>query len=139
MVTAVTLRKLPPVDNARNTVFAVPMQFTSLFDVTVFDFTLEADTMPSDAGGGETQEVVFDITVPGVLLGDFVFIAPPIDVVDTSLVANVTASNVVTLQIENLTGSDSTAYDTATAGFIGLVLRFKPNVLEELILDTGIA
>ncbi len=139
MVTAVTLRKLPPADNARNTVIAKPYQFTSLFEVAVFQFTYEQDTMPSDAGGGETQEAVEEITVPGARMGDFVFITSPINVVDCSFVAYVTAANTVTLQVENLTGANSTAFDTATAGFTGLILRFKPNVLEELILDTGIA
>ena len=133
MVSAVTLVRLPAADELNNFVLAQPFQFTSLFDVAVFDFTLEADTMPSDGGGGETQEVVFDIAVPGVALGDFVFIAPALDVVDTSFVAYVSAANVITLQIQNLTGADSTAFDTATAGYIGLVLRFKRSVTDNLI------
>ncbi|KKM77742.1 hypothetical protein LCGC14_1366980 [marine sediment metagenome] len=111
---------------------ATPFQFSALFDVAVFSFTLEADTMPSDSGGGEAQEVVLSITVPGAALGDFVFISPAVDVVGTSFVAYVTAANTVTLQIENLTGTDSTAFDTATKGFVGLILRFKPNVIYDL-------
>jgi len=133
MVSAVTLVRLPAADELNNAVTAQPFQFTSLFDVAVFSFTLEADTMPSDSGGGEAQEVVLEITVPGVALGDFVHISPAVDVVDTSFVAYVSAANTVTLQIQNLTGSDSTAFDTATAGFIGLVLRFKRSVTDGLI------
>ncbi len=127
MTSAITAVKSP-----EDQEIATARQFTSLFDAGVFSFTLEADTMPSDSGGGETQEVVFAITVKGVALGDFVFISPAVDVVDTSIVAYVTAADEVTVQIENLTGSDSTAYDTATAGFLGLVLRFKPSALVDL-------
>ncbi len=133
MVSAVTLVRLPAADELNNSVLAQPFQFTSLFDCAVFSFTLEADTMPSDSGGGEAQEVVLDITVPGVALGDFVFISPGVDVVDTSFVAYVSAANTVTLQIQNLTGSDSTAFDTATSGFLGLILRFKRSVTDNLI------
>ena len=117
-----------PEDN----VIANPMQFTSLFNCAVFSFTLEADTMPADGGGGETQEVALELTVPGAALGDFIYIAPAVDVVGTSIVAYVTAANTITLQIENLTGADSTAFDTATKGFVGLILRFKPNVIYDL-------
>lgn len=127
MTSAITAVKAP-----EDQEIMTPYQFTSLFNVTVFSFTLEADTMPIDAGGGEAQEVVFDIAVPGVALGDFVMIAPGVDVGGASLVAYVTAAGTVTLQVENLTGADLTVFDTATAGFIGLVLRFKPNVLYDL-------
>jgi hypothetical protein len=127
MTSAITAVKVPE-DQA----IATPYQFTALFDAAVFSFTLEADTIPIDAGGGETQEAVFVITVPGVALGDFVFISPGVDVVDLSLVAYVTAADTVTLQIENLTGADGTPFDTATAGFLGLVLRIKANALVDL-------
>jgi len=127
MTSAITAVKAP-----EDQEIATPFQFSALFNAGVFTFTLEADSMPIDAGGGEAQEVTFDITVPGVALGDFVFISPAVDVVDTSLTASVSAADTVTLQIENLTGADSTAFDTATAGFIGLVLRLKPNALADL-------
>jgi len=127
MTSAITAVKLPE-DQA----IATPYQFSALFDAGVFSFTFEADTIPVDAGGGEAQEAAFEITVPGVALGDFVFISPAVDVVDMSLVAYVSAADTVTLQLENLTGADGTPFDAATAGFLGLVLRLKPNALVDL-------
>ena len=128
MVSAVTVIETPQ----DGTVVLENRSFTELFDTTIFSFTFEADSIPIDAGGGEAQEVTFDITVPGVELGDFVLISSILDVTDMDLVAYVSAINVVTLQLQNLTGADGTPFDTATAGYIGIVLRLKASVLDEL-------
>ena len=128
MVSAVTIIEIPQ----DGTAVLENISWTALFDSTIFSFTFEADSMPLDGGGGETQEATFDITVPGVALGDFVFIGSILDPTDVDLVAYVSAANIVTLQLQNLTGADATPYDTATAGYIGVVLRLKTNITDAL-------
>ena len=59
----------------------------------------------------DEAEAVQEITVTGASLGDFVDVSSSLDVVDVSLVAQVTAADTVTVQMFNLT---SGALDVGT-------------------------
>lgn len=52
------------------------------------------------------DEAVQEFTVTGAALGDFVEVSSSIDVVDLALVAQVTATNTVTVQLNNNTGGN---------------------------------
>lgn len=51
----------------------------------------------------DEAEVSLDITVTGAALGDYVEVSSSADVADLELQAQVTATNVVTVQLSNLT------------------------------------
>lgn len=50
------------------------------------------------------NEEAVDVTVPGAVLGDFVFVSIDVDVLDLELSAQVTAANTVTVSLSNNTG-----------------------------------
>ena len=112
--------------------------FRSFFEVIPFEFSLEIDTALSDSGGsGGAMEVIVTMTgvtgVVGAQLGDFVWVACETDVADLSLVAYVTAADVVTVQLQNLTGGDLTTFNPAGGLIVrGLVLRINPNIMTNL-------
>ena len=108
--------------------------FRSMFDILPFQFQFEIDTALSDASGtGAAMEVAVQFTLPGVALGDFVFVTPRIDPADLSFVAYATAANTITVQIENLTGADLATF-ALNGGqvFSGFVLRLKSVVFDTL-------
>lgn len=112
--------------------------FRSFFEVIPFEFSLEIDTALADAAGaGAAMEVIVTMTgatgVEGARLGDFVWLACETDVADLSLVGYVTASNVVTVQLQNLTGGDLTTFNPAGGLVVrGLILRINPNIMATL-------
>jgi hypothetical protein len=60
------------------------------------------------------------VTVTGAALGDFVLVSFSLDVADLTLTAAVTATNTVTAQLSNLTGS---AVDLGSGTVKVLVLK----------------
>jgi hypothetical protein len=91
-------------------------QFTDLFG-EVIPFKATVDFASSAAGTGSA----IDVTVPGAALGDFVLVAPSIDVADTQLSGEVTAADVVTVMIQanTLSGTEDLASQTIS----GVVLK----------------
>lgn len=102
-----------------------PRQFQGLFDVIPFKVTLEDDSLPAGAS-------VADITVTGAALGDFVFIAPPIDAVETLLFGFVQSANTVTVVIRSLQEVDASTVWATPVECKGFVLKPKANVWAEL-------
>ncbi len=112
--------------------------FRSFFDCIPFEFSLEIDTALADASGaGAAMEVIVTMTgvtgVQGAKLGDFVWVTCETDVADLSLVAYVTADNVVTVQLQNLTGGDLTTFNPA-GGLVcrGLILHIRDDIMANL-------
>lgn len=100
-----------------------PRQFQGLFDVIPFKATVN---FASTLDGNEDAS---DVTVAGAELGDFVLVAPGIDVADMGLTAQVTAANTVTVQVWNNTGG---TIDLASQTITGVVLKPKANVFADL-------
>lgn len=90
-------------------------QFQHVFDVVA---SVTATVDPAcliDAAGAST-----DVTVTGAALGDFVLVAPKVDVVDVLVDARVTAANVVTIRVQNESGA---TVNLASSTWNLLVLR----------------
>ena len=102
-----------------------PRQFQGVFDLIPFKFNLDEDSIASAAASAG------NVAVPGAALGDFVLVTPEVDAVDTQVSASVTAADVVTVVINNLTGAASTAF-AANPSFTGLVLKVKANTYDDL-------
>lgn len=100
-------------------------QFQGAFDVLPFQLTFEDDSIL------DGDEFTVDATITGVRLGDFVFVAPQLDIADLDLVAYVTASDVVTVQLKNMTGGTLTTFATGIV-LNGFVLRLRSSILDEL-------
>lgn len=100
-------------------------QFQGIFDIMPFQLTFEDDSIL------DGDEFTVDATVTGVALGDFVSISPQTDIADLDLSAYVTAANVITVQLKNMTGGTLTTF---ASGIVlnGFVLRIKADVLNEL-------
>ena len=93
-------------------------QWTDLFDCIPFKVTFEDDSILKDAiyvGGGT-------VAVVGAKLGDWVFVAPELDIADMEFHANVTAADVVTIALSNNTGGTLTTFASG-AILNGLVLQ----------------
>jgi hypothetical protein len=104
-----------------------PRQFQGAFDIIPFKVTLEDDSLAAQTGGQ------CDITVTGAAVGDFVLIAPPVDVTGLIFFAYVSAANTVTLNTFNMEGTDAnTTMATATITN-GVVLSPKGNVWDEVV------
>lgn len=100
-------------------------QFQGVFDILPFQLTFEDDSIL------DGDEFTVDASVTGVALGDFVFLAPQLDLADLDLSAYVTAANVITVQLKNMTGGTLTTFATGIV-LNGFVLRLKAQVLDEL-------
>ncbi len=100
-------------------------QFQGVFDVLPFQLTFEDDSIL------DGDEFTVDATVTGVALGDFVFVTPQADLADLDMSAYVTAADVVTVQLKNMTGGTLTTFATGIV-LNGFVLRIKPQILDEL-------
>ena len=98
-------------------------QFQGLFSIIPFTFSFEEDSIA--AGTVSTK----DITVAGAALGDFVLVAPSIDLVDIALFGWVASANTVTIMAQNLETSDASTTLATIATHNGLLLRPKQNVL----------
>lgn len=90
-------------------------QFQYLFDV-VASVTATVDPASLADGAGAST----DVTVTGAALGDFVMVAPKVDVVDCLVDARVTAANVVTIRVQNESGAGA---NLASSTWNILVLR----------------
>ena len=91
-------------------------QFRGLFGESI-PFKATVDFASSAAGTGSAV----DITVPGAALGDFVLVAPTLDVADAQLEGYVTAADTVTVnfQANTLSGTEDPASQTIN----GVVLK----------------
>ena len=96
-----------------------PRQFQDLFTVIPFTFTFDEDSIGSGAASAG------DITVTGAALGDFVLIAPTIDLVDIMFVGFVQSANTVTLIVQDA-GLGTNTVLAGNETFNGLIL--KPRV-----------
>ncbi len=81
-------------------------------------FTGEVIWSPGSISDG--NEAVVDVTVTGANMGDFVLVSSGVDIKDVSLVGQVTAAGVVTIQIGNWTGGSITP--TAASTYYVMVL-----------------
>ncbi|OMF47708.1 hypothetical protein [Paenibacillus amylolyticus] len=75
----------------------------TLFSKMVDDIRATVDFSSVTTGSGATSN---NITVPGAMLGDFVFVAPLIDTQGLQLFGWVTAANSVKIRVVNNTGAD---------------------------------
>ena len=91
-------------------------QFRGLFG-EVIPFKATVDFASAAAGTGSA----IDVAVPGAALGDFVLLAPTVDVEDAQLDGFVTAANVVTVNLQANTLSGTT--DLASQTINGVVLK----------------
>ena len=94
-----------------------PRLFQDLFEVIPFTFTFEEDSIAAEAASSA------DITVTGAALGDFVLVAPIIDIVDIGLHAWVQAANTVTVMVANLEVADANTTLATVGTWNGLVLK----------------
>lgn len=82
-----------------------PRQFQDVFkSVIPFTFTY------TDTSNADTATVATDVTVTGASLGDFVLLAPEVDVADVVVTAQVTAANTVTVVVYNGSAGANTAF-----------------------------
>ena len=100
-----------------------PRQFQGLFDVIPFTFSFEEDSI----GAEDTSQK--DITVAGAELGDFVLIAPSIDLVSIQMFAWVASANTVTVNAQNLETADANTTLATIATHNGIILKPKQNVI----------
>lgn len=95
-------------------------QFQGVFSQVIAG-TFSVD--PAAFVDNESQEI--DLTVPGASLGDFVLVAPGIDITEATYSASVTAANTVTIVI-SMTGGDTN--NVGESNWNVLVLRPSPNL-----------
>lgn len=97
-------------------------QFQGLFSVIPFVVTLQDTSLAAQVAGQ------VDITVPGAEIGDFVLIAPPVDVAGVIMTAFVSAANTVTITTFNVEGTDANTTMATPAEARGLVLKTRDEV-----------
>ena len=73
------------------------------FSTKESDAAVTATWDPGSIASG--AEEVVEVTVTGTALGDFVLVSFSLDVADLTLTAQVTATDTVTVQLSNLSGS----------------------------------
>lgn len=101
-----------------------PRQFQGLFDVIPFTFNIEEDSI------GAEDSSTGDITVTGAELGDFVLLAPGIDLVSIAMFGWVSSANTVTVALQNLETADANTTLATVHKANGIVLKPKKNVLD---------
>lgn len=94
-----------------------PRQFQDLFTVIPFTFSFEEDSIGAEDSSSK------DITVSGAALGDFVLLAPSIDLVSVNMFAWVRAANSVTVMVQNLETADANTTLATIATHNGLILQ----------------
>ena len=99
-------------------------QFQGLFSIIPFTFSFEEDSLGAE---DSTQK---DITVVGAALGDFVLIAPSIDIVSLHMFGFVQSADTVTVMVQNLETADANTTLSTIATHNGLILSPKKNVLD---------
>lgn len=92
-------------------------QFQGLFDVIPFTFSFEEDSIGAEDSSSK------DITVAGAALGDFVLIAPTIDLVSVNMFGWVQSANTVTVMVQNLETADANTTLATIATHNGLLLK----------------
>ena len=92
-------------------------QFQGLFTVIPFTFSFEEDSIAAECSSSK------DITVTGAALGDFVLLAPSIDLVDIDLWGWVASANTVTVMAQNLETADASTTLATIATHNGLILK----------------
>ena len=101
-------------------------QFQGAFDFIPFKASLLDASLPAGASQA-------DITVPGAALGDFVFVAPTIDSVNTFVGGFVASANTVTLFIRSMEEVDAvTTWATTAKQVNGFILKPKSNVFDQV-------
>jgi len=98
-------------------------QFQGLFSVIPFTFSFEEDSI----GAGDSSSK--DMTITGAALGDFVLIAPSIDLVDVHMWGWVASANTVTIMAQNLESADASTTLATIATHNGLLLRPNQNAV----------
>jgi hypothetical protein len=101
---------------------AVRRQFQSLFS-RVIPAKLTVD--PAAFVDDESQEI--NLTVPGAQIGDFVLVAPGVDITEATVSATVTAANTVTVVL-SMTGGDTN--NVASSSWNILVLGPDSNLFK---------
>lgn len=97
-----------------------PQQFQGVFSAVIpFTFTADEDSIADQAASQGA------VTVPGAALGDFVLVAPEVDVADLLVSATVTATDTVSIVFGNLTAAAVTALSAAPK-INGVVLKAGP-------------
>ena len=104
-----------------------PKQFQGLFAVIPFKATVDFGSAGANDAAASTASST--IAVAGAELGDFVLVAPGIDVTDITLSAQVTTTDVVTATVHNGT---TDAVNLASQTITGVVLKPNANVFSEL-------
>jgi len=98
-------------------------QFQGLFSVIPFTFSFEEDSI------GAEDSSTKDMTVVGAALGDFVLLAPSIDLVSVNMFGWVQAADTVTVMVQNLETADANTTLATIATHNGLILKPNANVL----------
>lgn len=95
-------------------------QFTGLFTCIPFKCVFEDDSIALNTiyDGGAL------VAVTGAALGDFVFVAPELDVADMEFYANVQAANQVQINLSNNTAGSLTTFASG-AVLNGIVFSLK--------------
>jgi len=91
--------------------------FRGLFNIIPFTFSFEEDSIAAECSSSK------DITVTGAALGDFVLIAPSIDLVDIDMWGWVASANTVTVMAQNLETADASTTLATIATHNGLILK----------------
>lgn len=94
------------------------MQFQGLFDIILSQVTLTDATLAAN----KASQV--DVTVPGVALGDFVFVSTGVDNAGLVLDAWPSAADTVTITAWNVEGTD--AVTALSGGVEANILILKP-------------
>ena len=94
-----------------------PRQFQGLFSVIPFTFSFEEDSIGAEDSSSK------DITVAGAALGDFVLIAPSIDLISVHMFGWVQSANTVTVMVQNLETADANTTLATIATHNGLILK----------------
>ena len=98
-------------------------QFQGLFSIIPFTFSFEEDSIANLSSSSR------DITVVGAALGDFVMIAPSIDLVSLDMWGWVASADTVTVMVQNLEEVDANTTLATIATHNGLLLRPNANVI----------
>ena len=93
-----------------------PAQFQSLFNVIQFTFTFDDNSIAN------ANSTVADLAVIGAAVGDFVLIAPSIDLVSVTATGWVRAADSVTVCFQNLEEVDANTTLNGNATYNGLIL-----------------
>lgn len=98
-------------------------QFQGLFQIIAFTFSFDEDSIAN------LSTSTADLAVIGAALGDFVMIAPSIDLVSINVFGQVRAADSVTIWAQNLEEVDANTTLSGNTSFNGLILHPNQNVI----------